>query len=110
MSSFGSDEQSINLNLAGPLGYYEDHMTTKPSRSRKQVLAADVWRLIAEFAFSNFQRSTQASLMRELGLTPGHLKALAILDPDEPRPMRAMADALSCDASMVTWLVDRLED
>jgi DNA-binding MarR family transcriptional regulator len=38
------------------------------------------------------------------------MKALAILDPLEPKPMRAMADALACDASMVTWLVDRLEE
>ena len=77
---------------------------------KKQVLASEAWRLMAEFAFSNFQRGEQAAILQEMGLTPGHVKALSILDPDEPRPMRAMADALSCDASMVTWLVDRLEE
>jgi len=65
---------------------------------------------MAEFSSANFQRSPQAQLMRELGLTPGHFRALSILDPEKPRPMRAMASALCCDASMATWLVDRLEE
>lgn len=85
-------------------------MDATRSRTGKQALAAEVWRLMAEFSFANFQRSAQARLMRELGLTPGHFRALSILDPQEPRPMRAMADSLSCDASMVTWLVDQLEE
>jgi DNA-binding MarR family transcriptional regulator len=76
----------------------------------KQAVAADAWRLMADFAFAKFQSSEHVVMLRELGLTPGHLKALAVLDPEEPRPMRAMADALTCDASMVTWLVDRLEE
>jgi DNA-binding MarR family transcriptional regulator len=76
----------------------------------KRELATDVWRAMAEFTFSNFQRGDHVRYLRELGLTPGHLKALAALDPEEPRPMRALADALSCDASQVTWLVDRLEE
>jgi DNA-binding MarR family transcriptional regulator len=58
----------------------------------------------------NVQRRAQAPLMDELRLTPGHVRALSILDPEEPRPMRAMASALCCDASMATWLVDRLEE
>ena len=76
----------------------------------KRALAGDVWRLMARFAFSQVQRGGQFELLREQGLTPGHLKALAILDADEPRPMGAMADGLRCDASQVTWLVDRLEE
>jgi len=50
------------------------------------------------------------AMLRELGLTPGHLKALAIMHPDEPRPMGVMADMMRCDASQMTWLVDRLEE
>ena len=76
----------------------------------KRVVAGDVWRLMARFTLSQVQRGDQFELLREQGLTPGHLKALAILDPDEPRPMGAMADGLRCDASQVTWLVDRLEE
>ena len=85
-------------------------MDATRSRTGKRALAAEVWRLMAEFSFANFQRSTQSRLMRELGLTPGHFRALWVLDPEEARPMRAMADSLSCDASMVTWLVDQLEE
>ena len=76
----------------------------------KQAVAAEAWRLMAEFAFTKFQGSEHVTMLRELGLTPGHLKALSILDPDQPKPMRAMADALACDASQVTWLVDRMEE
>jgi DNA-binding MarR family transcriptional regulator len=76
----------------------------------KESLAADVWRAMAGYTFARFQRGDHFAILRELGLTPGHLKALAVLDPDRPRPMKAMADALSCDASMVTWLTDRLEE
>jgi DNA-binding MarR family transcriptional regulator len=76
----------------------------------KQAIAAEVWRLMAEFAFTKFQGSEHVAILRDLGLTPGHMKALSLLDPDEPKPMRAMADSLACDASMVTWLVDRLEE
>jgi DNA-binding MarR family transcriptional regulator len=76
----------------------------------KRAVAADVWRLMARFTLSQVQRGDHFELLREHGLTPGHLKALAILDADEPRPMGAMADALQCDASQVTWLVDRLEE
>jgi DNA-binding MarR family transcriptional regulator len=76
----------------------------------KQAIATDVWAMMAGFAFTCFQRGDHLQVLRELGLTPGHLKALVVLDPGEPRPMRAMADALGCDASMVTWLVDRLEE
>lgn len=76
----------------------------------KQAVAAETWRLMAGFAFEKLQSSEHVAILRDLGLTPGHMKALSLLDPDEPKPMRAMADSLACDASMVTWLVDRLEE
>lgn len=85
-------------------------MTTARPPAAKQALAAEAWRLMADFAAAGFRGNTHAELMSELGLTPAHLRALSILDPDQPRPMRAMADTLCCDASMATWLVDRLEE
>jgi DNA-binding MarR family transcriptional regulator len=85
-------------------------MGSTRSRTSKRALAAEVWKLMADFAAANFRNSAQAQLMEEIGLTPAHYRALSILDPDEPRPMRAMATALCCDASMATWLVDRLEE
>lgn len=51
-----------------------------------------------------------SGMLRELGLTPGHMKALLMLDPDSPRPMGSLAQAFECDASTMTWLVDRLEE
>jgi DNA-binding MarR family transcriptional regulator len=38
------------------------------------------------------------------------VNALLYLEPDVPKPMGALADAWKCDASNVTWLVDRLEE
>jgi DNA-binding MarR family transcriptional regulator len=57
---------------------------------------------------SQFGRA--AGVAQGLGLTPGHMKALLALDPDEPQPMGNLAQNFACDASTMTWLVDRLEE
>ena len=75
-----------------------------------KVVASDAWRLMAEFTWSRMQRGTAFHALKALGLTPGHLKVLAALEPDEALPMGTIADMLSCDPSMATWLIDRLED
>jgi DNA-binding MarR family transcriptional regulator len=80
------------------------------TKRSKEDLAGEVWRLMARFTLEKFQRGGHISLLRDQGLTPGHLKALSVLDPTEPRPMGALAEVLRCDASQVTWLVDRLEE
>jgi MarR family transcriptional regulator, organic hydroperoxide resistance regulator len=46
----------------------------------------------------------------EFELSPPQVMALKMLDPDEPKPMSVLADALGCDNSNVTGIVDRLED
>lgn len=51
-----------------------------------------------------------SGIAQDLGLTPGHVKALLMLDPDRPQPMGSLAQSFSCDASTMTWLVDRLEE
>ena len=38
------------------------------------------------------------------------MHALLSLDPDQPQSMSSLAGAWRCDASNVTWLVDRLEE
>ena len=76
----------------------------------KRDLAGDVWRMMARFTMERIQSGEHFAMLRELGLTPGHLKVLAIIHPDEPRPMGVIADIMRCDASQVTWLVDRLEE
>ena len=44
------------------------------------------------------------------GLNPGAMNALLFLEPGQPCSMGKLADAWKCDASNVTWLVDRLEE
>ena len=76
----------------------------------KRELAEDVWGLMARFTMERMRRSEHFTMLRELGLTPGHLKVLAVIHPDEPRPMGVMAEIMQCDASQMTWLIDRLEE
>jgi DNA-binding MarR family transcriptional regulator len=46
----------------------------------------------------------------DFDLAPGQLMALKWLDPEAPVPMRELAQALACDNSNVTGIVDRLEE
>jgi DNA-binding MarR family transcriptional regulator len=55
------------------------------------------------------QRVKVGAALNELGLGFAQAHALRMLDPDEPRPMSALAERLFCDASNVTGIVDRLE-
>jgi DNA-binding MarR family transcriptional regulator len=43
------------------------------------------------------------------GLTPNDARALGSLDVHEGRTMRSLAEEWECDASNLTWIVDRLE-
>ncbi len=71
-------------------------------------LAAEVWRKVFDLHWT--RQPQLLAMAQELGLTPGHMKALLELRPDLPRSMGALAEALHCDASNATWLVDRLEE
>jgi DNA-binding MarR family transcriptional regulator len=81
---------------------------TRPAS--KSTLAADVWREMFSFFWSTGSRNAMLLVSQELGVTPGHVKALLELQPGQPRPMGALAESLHCDASNATWLVDRLEE
>jgi DNA-binding MarR family transcriptional regulator len=54
-------------------------------------------------------RARFVTAMADLELTPVQGIVLRRLDPDRPTPMNELAEALACDASNVTGLVDRLE-
>lgn len=69
--------------------------------------AAEVWKRLLEYFLGH--RDHHLRVLQEFGLSPGDFKALLVLDADEPRAMRSLADSWSCDASNVTWMVDRLE-
>ena len=75
---------------------------------RSEATAAQVWRLMMECTMHHFGHTS--GVLQELGLTPGHMKALLMLEPGEPRPMGSLAHQFACDASTITWLVDRLEE
>jgi DNA-binding MarR family transcriptional regulator len=57
--------------------------------------------------FGDRMRQRFLSVVVEFGLTPPLYIALKHLD--DPAPMRDLADRLSCDASYVTGIADRLE-
>ena len=60
-----------------------------------------------EFFLDEHERHLES--IADLGVSPGDLKALMRLVPGRREPMRALADMWRCDASTVTWIVDRLE-
>src|SRR5262245_66066760 len=62
---------------------------------------------MVEFLFAT--RSWWVALCAEFDLTPAQGHALRVLDPGRPVPMSTLAEALLCDASNVTGIVDKLE-
>jgi DNA-binding MarR family transcriptional regulator len=79
--------------------------TTTPARD---AAASEAWTLLAELVAS--ERGRTMCVCAEVDLAPGQLAALKWLDPETPVPMRELANALCCDNSNVTGIVDRLED
>jgi DNA-binding MarR family transcriptional regulator len=67
----------------------------------------DFWPLMVQFVLS--QKNWWVRICGELDLTPMQGHALRLLEPDHPVAMSALADALTCDASNVTGLIDKLE-
>jgi len=71
-------------------------------------LANDTWRRMTELFLSRKHQVMEIAAAHNLN--PGAMNALLYLQPGEPCSMRTLADAWKCDASNVTWLVDRLEE
>src|SRR5947199_6006644 len=69
--------------------------------------ACDAWQLLVRFFFD--QRAQLPSVAAEFQLSAAQCHVLRVIEPDRALPMRRLADALACDASNVTGLVDRLE-
>jgi DNA-binding MarR family transcriptional regulator len=70
--------------------------------------AKEAWGLC--YSFFVRHRPTFVEIAASFGLNPGAMRALLDLDPDRPQPMGALAEEWRCDASNVTWIVDRLEE
>jgi len=67
----------------------------------------ELWPLLVELLLN--ARGWWIGLCGEMDLTAAQGHALRSLDPNRPVPMSALADALFCDASNVTGIVDKLE-
>jgi MarR family transcriptional regulator, organic hydroperoxide resistance regulator len=69
--------------------------------------ACRAWQLLMRFFFS--QRAHLPSSGARFDLSPIQCHVLHLIEPMRPLPMSRLADTLSCDASNVTGLVDRME-
>ncbi|MEZ5237438.1 MAG: MarR family transcriptional regulator [Microthrixaceae bacterium] len=73
--------------------------------------AREAWLHATELFLSSEMRDRIHEACAAVGLPhPGSLKALILLDEPDAPSMRHMAEALRCDASYITGLVDALED
>ena len=75
--------------------------------SRTESDACRAWQLLMRFYFA--QRAHLPASGAAFDLSPIQCHVLHLIEPGRPLPMRRLADTLSCDASNVTVLVDRLE-
>ena len=75
--------------------------------SRSDSDGCRAWQLLMRFFFA--QRAHLPASGDEFDLSPAQCHVLHLIEPGRPLPMRRLADTLSCDASNVTGLVDRLE-
>jgi DNA-binding MarR family transcriptional regulator len=69
--------------------------------------ACRAWQLLVKFFFA--QREHLPSSGDRFDLSPIQCHVLHLIEPEQPMPMGRLAEALACDASNVTGLVDRLE-
>lgn len=88
-----------------PFSAYRKHVVTV---RETPDLANDTWRRMTDLFLSRKHQVMEIAATH--GLNPGAMNALLFLEPGEPCSMRTLADAWKCDASNVTWLVDRLEE
>jgi MarR family transcriptional regulator, organic hydroperoxide resistance regulator len=75
--------------------------------TRANADACAAWQLLLEFLLS--QRAHLPTLAAALELSPAQCHVLHLIQPGKPIPMKQLATTLSCDASNITGLVDRLE-
>ena len=74
---------------------------------RAEPEACRAWQLMMKFYF--VQRRHLPEWAGRFGLSHVQCQVLHLMEPGEPVPMSRLAEVLSCDASNVTGLVDRLE-
>src|ERR1700692_4186853 len=75
--------------------------------NRAESDACRAWQLLMRFFFA--ERAHLPASGAKLDLSPTQCHVLHLIEPGRPLPMSRLADTLSCDASNVTGLVDRME-
>lgn len=66
--------------------------------------------MLLQLMFDGEGHGRMPEVCRTIGIPPSMIKTLMHLSPDEPKPMRDLAEHWGCDASYVTSLVDDLEE
>src|SRR5690242_1585533 len=74
---------------------------------RSGTAAREAWRLFWRIFMEDKRR--RWAILSDLGIHPQQAMAIGSLRPGEPMPMSALAEALHCDNSNITGIVDRLE-
>jgi MarR family transcriptional regulator, organic hydroperoxide resistance regulator len=76
--------------------------------ANKQRVAQEAWKAIMDLIVASAPE--RSAPIGKAGLTPNDMRALSTISlAEEGRTMRSLADEWRCDASTVTWIVDRLE-
>lgn len=81
-------------------------MTAGQALESRRELEGDVWEGLSRLWFS--RKPVLMELARELDLFPPQIMVIQTLD--EPKPMRQVAEFLSCNSSNLTGITDRLEE
>jgi DNA-binding MarR family transcriptional regulator len=76
----------------------------------RESVAREAWGAVFALVFSDQSRDRMQEACEALGLTPGLMKAMLTMRPQQGRPMKELAGQWRCDASYVTSLVDGLEE
>jgi DNA-binding MarR family transcriptional regulator len=79
------------------------------SVTTKDETARQAWLLMTAIFVFGENTDRFPRIAQELQITPGQMHALLQLRDGEPRPVRALADNMACDASYATTLIDGLE-
>jgi DNA-binding MarR family transcriptional regulator len=74
---------------------------------RSTTAAREAWGLFWQIFMRDKRR--RWAILSELGISPQQSMAIGALKPGEPMRMSALAEALHCDNSNITGIVDRLE-
>ncbi len=81
---------------------------TRSRATETAPAAREIWELLLELSRTQFREHFDVTIAA-FDLSLPQARALQVLEPGNPVPMRDLAANLRCDASNITGIVDRLE-